>query len=297
MEARFGYDFSRVRVHADALAAESARLVHARAYTLGHHIVIGAGQPSPETVEGRTLLAHELTHTIQQAESGRSTGAPGSLEVGPEDDPHEREADAVAARVASGEPARGGFSPEELHPPRLPQQGSHTTPMVQRQSGENETQNQKRDEIEEGTAQATDQDLPLLDEAPELPGLLQRWSINGPAIATLNTNVCNGAGGIRVQLGGTGTADQTRCLSDCMRTHELSHASDALASDKVICKGKANGSQVNTAAGAEQKATEIKASNAELGCLRPQVAKVGVVCKGIIEDRIKQMEKYRDSFK
>src|SRR6266699_722342 len=55
MEARFGYDFSRVRVHADALAAESARLVHARAYTLGHHIVIGAGQPSPETVEGRTL--------------------------------------------------------------------------------------------------------------------------------------------------------------------------------------------------------------------------------------------------
>jgi hypothetical protein len=127
--------------------------------------------------------------------------------------------------------------------------------------------------------------------------VLQRWSVNGPSVATLNTIVCDGADGISVQLGGTGDADQTRCLSDCMRSHEQSHAADALAANKDICKGKASGSQVNTAAGAEQKATEIKASNAELACLRPQVPKVGTVCKRIIEARITQMEAYRDSFK
>src|SRR5262245_12769784 len=60
MESRFGHDFSRVRVHADATAAESAEAVRAGAYTVGQHIVLGAGRPSPETTAGRQLLAHEL---------------------------------------------------------------------------------------------------------------------------------------------------------------------------------------------------------------------------------------------
>lgn len=64
--ARFGHDFSRVRIHADARAAESAKDVGARAYTVGNHIAFGAGRYSPATVEGQRLLAHELTHTIQQ---------------------------------------------------------------------------------------------------------------------------------------------------------------------------------------------------------------------------------------
>ena len=66
MEQRFGYDFSRVRVHSDAKAAESARAVNARAYTVGHDIVFGAGQYRPGSDTGRHLLSHELTHTIQQ---------------------------------------------------------------------------------------------------------------------------------------------------------------------------------------------------------------------------------------
>jgi hypothetical protein len=63
------YDFSQVRVHADAQAVESARMVNALAYTLGEHVVFGAGQYAPTTRAGRQLLAHELVHTIQQAAS------------------------------------------------------------------------------------------------------------------------------------------------------------------------------------------------------------------------------------
>jgi hypothetical protein len=66
MEPRFGADFSRVRVHADRPAAESADAVGARAYTVGHDIVFAAGAYSPETTEGRELIAHELTHVLQQ---------------------------------------------------------------------------------------------------------------------------------------------------------------------------------------------------------------------------------------
>jgi hypothetical protein len=65
-EPRFGYDFSNVRVHADDRAAESAKAVKARAYTVGEHVVFGARQFSPGTTHGRQLMAHELTHVIQQ---------------------------------------------------------------------------------------------------------------------------------------------------------------------------------------------------------------------------------------
>lgn len=65
-EPRFGYDFNRIRVHTDATAAESARAVGATAYTVGEHIVFESAQFAPRTQHGRRLLAHELTHTIQQ---------------------------------------------------------------------------------------------------------------------------------------------------------------------------------------------------------------------------------------
>lgn len=66
MEPRFGFDFSRVRIHSDATAEQSARDVSARAYTVGHNIVFGAGGFTPSTHEGRRLIAHELTHVVQQ---------------------------------------------------------------------------------------------------------------------------------------------------------------------------------------------------------------------------------------
>jgi len=66
MEQRFGHDFSRVRVHWGADAEQSAWDVNATAYTLGHEIVFGAGQFAPGTPDGRRLIAHELTHVVQQ---------------------------------------------------------------------------------------------------------------------------------------------------------------------------------------------------------------------------------------
>ena len=65
-------DFVGVRLHTDRRAAESARAVGARAYTVGNHVVFGADRYAPETGEGRSLLAHELTHVLQQT-GGAST--------------------------------------------------------------------------------------------------------------------------------------------------------------------------------------------------------------------------------
>ena len=66
MEPRFGQDFNQVRVHADGDAANAARAVQARAYTIGRDIVFGDGHYQPSTRDGKLLLAHELTHVMQQ---------------------------------------------------------------------------------------------------------------------------------------------------------------------------------------------------------------------------------------
>ncbi len=69
-EPRFGQDFRHVRVHTDARASASARAVNALAYTVGRDVVFSAGQYAPETEAGRRLLAHELTHVVQQSRGG-----------------------------------------------------------------------------------------------------------------------------------------------------------------------------------------------------------------------------------
>jgi len=67
MEPRFGADLSAVRIHTDAHAHDLARSVNARALTVGSNVVFGAGDYAPQTESGRRLIAHELTHTLQQA--------------------------------------------------------------------------------------------------------------------------------------------------------------------------------------------------------------------------------------
>jgi hypothetical protein len=67
VEQRFGHDFSRVRIHSGAAAEQSAQEMNANAYTLGQHIVFGAGRFAPATQEGRRLLAHELAHVVQRS--------------------------------------------------------------------------------------------------------------------------------------------------------------------------------------------------------------------------------------
>ena len=88
MEPRFGHDFSKVRVHADDRAAESAQAVNALAYTAGSHVVFGAGGYRPESDGGKRLLAHELAHVVQQ---GQREGA-AVTSVSSASSPHEAEA-------------------------------------------------------------------------------------------------------------------------------------------------------------------------------------------------------------
>jgi hypothetical protein len=96
MERRFGHDFSRVRVHSGPAAEQSARDVDANAYTVGHHIVFGAGGFTSAMQPERRLLAHELTHVLQQTGPlGHAASAlhPGVLQRDPKDtDPKKKEA-------------------------------------------------------------------------------------------------------------------------------------------------------------------------------------------------------------
>jgi hypothetical protein len=103
-EPRFGQDFSGVRVHTDPRAAASAEAVGALAYTVGRHVVFGAGQYAPGTAAGRRLLAHELAHVVQQRPAA---GTP--RRVSPPSDPLERAAEDMARAVVDGQrlpPAR-----------------------------------------------------------------------------------------------------------------------------------------------------------------------------------------------
>jgi len=70
MEDRFGVDFSQVKIHDDSLAHQSSSAINALAYTHQNHIVFGAGQYNTQTNQGKTLLAHELTHVVQQGAIG-----------------------------------------------------------------------------------------------------------------------------------------------------------------------------------------------------------------------------------
>lgn len=86
MEPRFRHDFSRIRIHTDAQAADTAQALNARAYTVGQDIVFGHGAYAPGTAIGKNLLAHELTHTIQQGFTHRSVqSSPLSLSNSSED--------------------------------------------------------------------------------------------------------------------------------------------------------------------------------------------------------------------
>jgi len=103
MEQALGADLGSVRVHTDGTAAASAHAVQAHAYTVGEDIVFGAGQYQPDTPTGQRMLAHELTHVIQQR-SGPVDGTPtgDGVSVSDPSDRFERAAEANADRVMAG---------------------------------------------------------------------------------------------------------------------------------------------------------------------------------------------------
>lgn len=122
MESRFGYDFSGVRVHTDAKAAESTRAVNALAYTVGRDVVFGAHQYAPHTHAGQKLLAHELTHVVQQGAGTANTII--AKAISQPEDTLEVEADRVASRVVASKTAAGQYTSIS----RSPQAG-----LIQRQ--------------------------------------------------------------------------------------------------------------------------------------------------------------------
>jgi outer membrane protein OmpA-like peptidoglycan-associated protein len=97
-EGGFGHDFGRIRVHADTAAARSARAVNAAAYTVGNHIVFDEGKYDPYSRQGRELIAHELTHTLQQDQE-LSGNRP--IRIGHPADESERQADDRASAVTT----------------------------------------------------------------------------------------------------------------------------------------------------------------------------------------------------
>ncbi|WP_437993083.1 eCIS core domain-containing protein [Sorangium sp. So ce145] len=117
-EPRFGHDFSKVRIHRSTEAAAAARGVQARAYTIGSDIVFGDGQYAPSTAEGQRLLAHELTHVVQQGGAASIGGGTLQRDTAPEaaaPSASDRELDDVIrvleGRVSSASTGQDGASP------------------------------------------------------------------------------------------------------------------------------------------------------------------------------------------
>jgi RHS repeat-associated protein len=120
-----------------------------------------------------------------------------------------------------------------------------------------------------------------------------------PPDPSQNTIVCNGHGGIGIQilpatLGKT--PQEIQCVLGCARLHEQIHIGDALAANPKICRGQAKGVIVAFDPGAK-KASEIKASDAEIDCLWKEYHQGCKDCKQTILDRISDVEAYRDLFK
>lgn len=126
MEPHFGQDLSGVRIHTDSQAAHSARSIQALAYTVGKDVVFGSGQFSPQTDAGRGLLAHELTHVVQQGATNGSSAPQHRLEIGSPDDVYEQEAERMAASVT-------GHSGQALHTDPSTSRSRH--PVIQRACG------------------------------------------------------------------------------------------------------------------------------------------------------------------
>jgi outer membrane protein OmpA-like peptidoglycan-associated protein len=100
MEQRFGHDFSGVRVHTDAGAAASARAIDASAYAFGNHIVFGQGHYRPHAPDGQHLIAHELSHTLQQRHAKTRVS---EATLGSPHDASEHEAERSAFAAMRGE--------------------------------------------------------------------------------------------------------------------------------------------------------------------------------------------------
>jgi hypothetical protein len=169
MEARLGHDFSDVKVHTDSSAAKAATSVQAKAFTTGNEIVFNSGNYQPDTAEGKHMLAHELTHVVQQRSGpvdGTSRGD--GTKVSDPSDTFEREAESNATKAMSSDvhaghdhaPAAAGAGVQRDAEEDAPAQTMHDA-SIQREdeAGEHEE--------EEPTQMMRDDAVQREDEASE----------------------------------------------------------------------------------------------------------------------------------
>jgi len=166
MEARLGHDFGDVRVHDDGAAHRSAEAVNAHAYTVGSSVVFQRDKYDPGSEAGKTMLAHELTHVVQQRQGpvdGTPTG--GGIHVSDPSDRFEREAAATAEHAMSLPVPGPSTSPAPASSPAAAVQRhvDEDPPSVQRAEAS------EQDEEEEPTAQGSfvqREDAPEEEEEP-----------------------------------------------------------------------------------------------------------------------------------
>jgi hypothetical protein len=178
IEPPFGHDFGHVRVHTDARAAQSARAINALAYTVGRDVVFGAGQFAPHSCEGRKLLAHELTHVVQQQHP-----APANLHIAPAHDALEDEANSIAnGLVANAVRIKRGMSSSAL----------------QRQLAPPTTEEKKKPDEKTAMSQPPPQKIPALEVKKEMAVASPEEKKGFEATATLGTET-------EIKKGGHGT--------------------------------------------------------------------------------------------
>lgn len=122
-ETSLSRDLTGVRLHTDADSAEAARLLGARAFTLGPDVYVGSGRYDPGSTEGARLLAHEVAHTVQQRAPSSSHAPDHGIAVGPRDGLAERQADTAALAMVAGSPEGANVVHE----------GMFAQPLVQRE--------------------------------------------------------------------------------------------------------------------------------------------------------------------
>jgi hypothetical protein len=292
MEPSFGHDFSNVRVHADDTAGASARAVNALAYTVGNDLVFAAGQYSPGTAKGARLIAHELTHVVQQAREG--TGMQGNLTIGQPHDSCEQEADRMADAI-SGTSASGGrqsatisalpgkqmqhscasCESEETKEERKPERKSFTYEDLL--AGEVEEEEPETTNVKAGTPQKTSMTANATSPATSREEKFERPHEGSATIE------CAG-GDYVVKL--NDWAGKPCGISDCVTVHESSHIDDWRGRWPTGCKkadgtNQADGYLPTGGAGYDAflKKSECDAHTKDLDCAEKKLESATGKCK------------------
>jgi hypothetical protein len=168
-EPRFGHDFSRVRVHTDDRAAESARAVNAAAYTVGSDMVFDSDHYRPSDGNSRQLVAHELAHVVQQEVGAPFHGSSsGPLRIAPPDDGPEREAEHAAKSLESVSPS------------------AHERPAVRRAPPDAGTKKAQQTQPQPSPYSQALTQIQTLDSV--MYGYLSKATLNGPSTAVRIVN-------------------------------------------------------------------------------------------------------------